>query len=66
MLMIINDDLKIMWKEEGVVHSKVLSQHRTFLRARAQIVDKFRKNSFSKPWEFRAAKWSLGDFHRNY
>jgi hypothetical protein len=31
-----------------------------FLRARAQIFDNFRKNSFSWPWKLWAAKWGLG------
>jgi len=29
---------------------------RTFLRARAQIIYKFRRNSFACPWEFWRAK----------
>jgi hypothetical protein len=51
----------------AIVMSTVLGQGwRTFLRARAQIVDNFRRNPFAFPWEFWAAKLGLGVFHHHY
>jgi hypothetical protein len=51
-------------------HFKTLKLYRTgwrtLLRARTKIVNNFWRNYFSYPWEFWAAKFGLGVFHRHY
>jgi hypothetical protein len=39
---------------------------RTFMTARAQIVDNFRRNSLAWPWKFLTVKLGLGAYHHNF